>query len=739
MKRILSMILVLALLLGIALPSQALAEDDLIWSFDPATGTLTVTGGSIPNYDSAPWSSRRDQIVHLVLKNCTVGQNAFQNYTALQTLTVEGVLFDCYAFRNCANLKEIHFIGTDFFAWPGIFDDCVSIEAVYLDSIEDWCNNLLCYNFFVPDTFDDLTTNPFYFGATVYVAGEVAKEIYIGGTISRVDWYLFAGSVGIERVILGESVEYVGGSAFNSSTIREAVILNPKCELNRACFRTNTTLIHGLAGSTASTYGATFHPCIYMNNANGTHNFYCSKCKANVLVSQPHSYVNGVCPCGQVGDCAEIGHSYDKGTETKPATCTEEGLKTYTCQICGEIKVELIQALGHSYLSKVTKPTCTEGGFTTYTCQRCDYSYIGKETEPLGHNYGSGVVTRPTCTKEGYTTYTCSTCGDRYVSQTTAPLGHTMVDKVKAPTCSDYGYTSHTCSTCGYSYIDQMTDPTGHINTTTTTINPTCTKEGSLNIYCNDCGITMTSVLPATGHSHRSNTVNPTCLTAGYVEMVCHCGDRYVVQELAPTGHNWGQWSWSATQRSRACILCGELEIEEIQNPFEDVRSDSYYFQPVIWAVENAITTGVSQTQFAPDAACTRAQVVTFLYRAFGEPEISDRENPFTDVSENAYYYDAVLWAVENGITKGMSETSFAPNEVCSRAQVVTFLFRACKGAAAASANPFADVAEKAYYYDAVLWAVEQNITKGTSSDRFSPDLQCTRGQIVTFLYRALQ
>ena len=169
---------------------------------------------------------------------------------------------------------------------------------------------------------------------------------------------------------------------------------------------------------------------------------------------------------------------------------------------------------------------------------------------------------------------------------------------------------------------------------------------------------------------------------------------------------------------------------------FVDVTTGSYYEDAVDWAVENGITKGTDDTHFSPDGICTRAQAVTFLWRAAGSPKPETRAMPFTDVPVGSYYYDAVLWAVENGITKGTSDTTFSPNMTCSRAQIVAFLWRSEKSPASGTANPFADVKSTAYYAGAVLWAVREDITKGTTSTTFSPNADCTRAQIVTFLWR---
>ena len=172
--------------------------------------------------------------------------------------------------------------------------------------------------------------------------------------------------------------------------------------------------------------------------------------------------------------------------------------------------------------------------------------------------------------------------------------------------------------------------------------------------------------------------------------------------------------------------------------PFEDVEPDGYYRDAVEWAVENGVTTGTSKTTFSPNKACTRAEAVTFLWRAKGEPEPKSTSNPFVDVKTDDYFYKAVLWAVEQGITNGMDLTHFGPETACTRAHVVTFLWRSHNKPAAGTANPFVDVPTGEYYTDAVLWAVKEKITNGMDETHFGPDSTCIRGQIVTFLYRDL-
>lgn len=177
-------------------------------------------------------------------------------------------------------------------------------------------------------------------------------------------------------------------------------------------------------------------------------------------------------------------------------------------------------------------------------------------------------------------------------------------------------------------------------------------------------------------------------------------------------------------------------KVVTINNPFTDVSKNAYYHDAVLWAVQKDITSGTSNTAFSPDKVCTRAQMVTFLWKTMGSPEPTLAECKFVDVSKDAYYYKAVLWAVEKGITTGTTSTTFSPNATLTRGQAVTFLWNMAGKPSVNSVNPFTDVSKNSYYYKAMLWAVDKGITHGTSTNTFSPSAFCTRAQIVTFLYK---
>ena len=292
-----------------------------------------------------------------------------------------------------------------------------------------------------------------------------------------------------------------------------------------------------------------------------------------------------------------------------------------------------------------------------------------------------------------------------------------------------------------------------------TTVSPaTCTKPEVVESTCTICGYTGTGENGAPlGHDWGEWVVDtePDCEGAGQKSRMCNRDHQHMDYEvIPPLGHDMGPWMVveAATPEKdglavRHCLrgdsyaeyasyAYGELT----PTAFRDVDPQSYYYNPVLWALSRspAVTNGTGADTFSPDANCTRAQMVTFLWRAEGCPEPDEIEHSFTDLDESAYYYKAVLWAVEYEITKGTSETTFSPDATVSRAQTVTFLWRTRGEPFVLAGVPFDDVESDAYYSRAVIWAVQNQITNGVSERLFAPERPCTRAQIVTFLYRAL-
>ncbi len=232
----------------------------------------------------------------------------------------------------------------------------------------------------------------------------------------------------------------------------------------------------------------------------------------------------------------------------------------------------------------------------------------------------------------------------------------------------------------------------------------------------------------AGGHVHNyvPTVTEPTCTEAGFTTYTCECGESYVADEVAALGHNYV---------NGICKRCGDVEI--IEGFFEDVLPGTFCFDAVKWAVDDKITNGVDDGIFAPSHTVTRGQIVTFLWRAAGCPEPTGTAN-FVDLKEGAFYTKAVAWAVENGITDGVGKNKFAPESICKRGQIVTFLWRYLDKPKAANPATFSDLNEDAFYVDAIAWAVEAGITTGITDELFKPENECTRAQAVTFLYRAV-
>mgnify|MGYP004504247917 CR=1 FL=1 len=242
-------------------------------------------------------------------------------------------------------------------------------------------------------------------------------------------------------------------------------------------------------------------------------------------------------------------------------------------------------------------------------------------------------------------------------------------------------------------------------------------------------------------------TVSPKNAAGGTtVTVTVKPNDGYVLETLTVTDKNGdelkltdkGNGKYTFTMPgSKVEVKATFMEDNSVLNFFYDVPNDAFFYEAVKWAVKSGVTNGLTETMFGPYEPCTRAQIITFLWRAAGSPEPKTAVS-FADVPAGSYYAKAVAWAIENGITNGLTETTFAPDATCTRGQGVTFLYRALKGSAGGGAN-FTDVKSDTFYADAVNWAVANNVTNGTSDTTFSPDDNCTRGQIVTFLYRAYQ
>ena len=389
-------------------------------------------------------------------------------------------------------------------------------------------------------------------------------------------------------------------------------------------------------------------------------------------------------------------------------------------------------------------------------CDVCGYDMTAAHT----HTYDQEVATpehlktEATCTSPAvyYKSCTCGANGTETFTSGSA-LGHDYA----AEWSSDATNHWHACTRCG-----DKTDNAAHVSSgpATATTPETCTV----------CGYVIT---PATGGGSSSGSgggggssvttyaitvkdakngdvsANRKSASKGTTITLTVAPDKgYVLDDITVLDskdkeikltEKGGKFTFTMPASKVTVQATFKAEAPVIDHPFTDVPEGSYYEDAVIWAVDKGITGGTSATTFTPDGICTRAQAVTFLWRAAGSPAPKSSAMPFTDVKAGSYYYDAVLWAVEQGITKGTSDTAFSPNASCTRAQIVTFLWRANGSPAVSGNSAFTDVAADAYYAAAVTWAEKNGVTGGIGNGLFGSGNNCTRAQIVTFLYRAMK
>ena len=533
-----------------------------------------------------------------------------------------------------------------------------------------------------------------------------------------------------------------------------------------------------------------------------------------------------------INNTKDHSHTEDSGNRILlPATAGEYPCQTglsegYVCMVCDAVIVPQQVIVGteeHTWVAEVTKqPTTTERGEITYTCQGCGVTkieYIARLQDEVpvvaainGVNYNSLQYAIDRAQPGDTVVLLDEVNADIHLDAEDDVLldlnGHTLTGDIAVSgqltiqTSGDGGVVTGTISvendgtvqTLSGTYSQDVTSfcpdgygviPNGngtctvhqHIWDVGTVTKPaTETADGVRTYKCTveGCTAQKTERIPATGTEEPDDDdrpssgggssdpsyspvldvsdggsirVNPrTPEEDEEVTITVDPDAGYELDELIVTDRNGREIDVTAERdgtytfiqpRGRVTIEATFVRTGETADlPFVDVPASAYYYDAVAWAVENGVTGGTTATTFSPNNACTRAQMVTFLWRAAGEPEPESTVNPFTDVSTSAYYYEAVLWAVERGITNGTSATTFSPDATVTRGQTVTFLWRNA-GSPAVSGSGFADVAADAYYATAVAWAANEGITSGTSATAFSPSNACTRAQIVTFLYRA--
>ena len=366
-----------------------------------------------------------------------------------------------------------------------------------------------------------------------------------------------------------------------------------------------------------------------------------------------------------------LGHSWDEGVITREPTYETWGEKCYTCTVCGATKTEPVEPVHQHRFAffEVVEPTCFSEGYEVYYCQDCGEVLHDNFTPMLDHTWDDGVVSlEPTVDHEGEMLYTCTVCAATKTEALPKLHVHTnMVLRKVDPTCLDRGYTIYLCTDCGEVTFGDYLDPLGHSFGQWTDVGG-----GMEERTCQRCG--HTEQQPVGG------PVNPfTDVPEGsfYYEPVLWAVRNGVTAGTTPTTFGPNDKCMRAHVVTFLWRAAGSPEPTRTENPFVDVKPTDFYYKPVLWAVENGITAGLDATHFGPTSYCNRAQVVTFLHRAKGSPAPASMELPFTDVATGAWYAAPVAWAVETGFTAGMTATAFGPNSICNRAQIVTFLYRA--------------------------------------------------------------
>ena len=776
-KRVLSLLLVLLMVMSLV-PMSALADKsntDVAYAvergniyFNKATGTITdcdesvtkaiipaeIDGVAVTSIDRYAFSGcTRLKSVTIPNSVTSIGYNAFGGCTSLASINIPNSVTSIgdSVFYGCTSLASIDIpnsvTGINHYAFSG----CKSLASIDIPnsvtSIGQYafqgCTSLASID--IPNSVTRI--NHYAFSGCTSLA-----SIDIPNSVTRIGDSVFYGCTSLASVDIPNSVTGIGDSVFSGCTSLTNVDLKSCSYIREKAFQGCTSLKNVTLSANLSSIGDfSFEGCtsletINVNKVSSIGNSAFSGCTALTTVYLPTSVKT--IGNGAFRYCTSLADVYYAGDA---AQWNAIKIEPYNEPLTGATIHYGGTAHTHSYTAAVTAPTCTEQGYTTYTCS-CGDSYKSDYKDALGHDYQNGtctrcgakdpgatpphthdykaVVTKPTCTEQGYTTYTCSICGDSYKGDYKDARGHLFVlgkcircgekdpdshtheytKTVVAPTCTERGYTEHVCS-CGSSYKTNYTAALGHDY-----------KNG----LCTRCGAKDPS---AHTHDYKAVVTEPTCTERGYTTYTCSvCGDSYKGSYVDPLGHDY---------KNGTCTRCGVKDPNyKPQANFIDVAAGSYCYDAVQWAVANGITNGTDATHFSPNAGCTRGQVVTFLWRAAGEPVVSGNVG-FVDVAPGSYCYEAVKWAVANGITKGTDATHFSPNATCTRGQVVTFMYRAEGKSAVGGSNGFVDVAAGSYCYNAVQWAVANGITKGTDATHFSPNATCTRGQVVTFLYRA--
>ena len=623
----------------------------------------------------------------------SLGRGAFDSCASLTNTTLPAAITavpgKCFA--DCTKLLNVKYAGTVTAIGDLAFESCKALTAAP-----------------IPETVTEI-------GASAFTGCTALTDVTIPAGVSTIPEDCFRGCTALTDIDLPGTVTSVGHNAFTGCTALKDV----RCYGAAPAVEPGNSEAHSFEPATVTVH---YNPAMnWTLDADGKWQGYTVSDKGACLHTDYGTTERTVpATCGKAGrvdticgNCGEVistrelpptgAHDWGNGVVTTAPTETTPGVRTFTCTVCSQTRTEAIPATGaHDYRFTTTvAPTCTDGGYDLYTCSGCGATERRNLTDAAGHKWDNGVVTTaPTETTPGVRTRTCTVCGDIREEAIPATGAHDYrFTKTVDPTCTDGGYDLYTCSGCGATERRNLTDAAGHKwDGGTVTTAPTETTPGVRTFTCTVCSQTRTEAIPATGAS--TCTGGPSCPSYG---------------------------------------------LHDVAGP------DYWAHKGIDYCVRNRLMSGVGAGTFSPDTACTRAQIVKILYNLSGnQTDYSYYYLPFTDVAPGAWYYNAVAWAYCNDVTSGTSATTFTPNAAITRQQLVTFLYRYTVKYApeftgnAAPISAFPDAGSVANWaYAAMSWAVGNGLIQGNAHDNgldyLDPNGSATRAQTATIIMRYCQ
>lgn len=695
----------------------------LTWTLTNA-GTLTIAGaGNMPDFAEGlqPWNQFNSKILKIVVQSgvTSIGSYAFSGCSALSVEvpasveTIGGSAFrECRslisvslpegvggigdnAFRACGQLKSITLPASITSVGAGAFMECTELaEATFTPG-----------------------NNQVTMGSSVFTECWRLASIQLPQRIDCISENMFYNCMFLTNLTVPDGVASIGGSAFVKCNLSSIYIPATVKEIGISAFPLPATLRDVYYGGDETSWNAIQKvPTVTQALSNATIH-YNSSAPETPPETPPSTHT----------------HSWDKGEVTSQPTCTEDGTRTYHCTGCSETKTEAVPAKGHSFTGD------EDNGYTCSNCStevspavkagydiveatvkvpsgtRADQAY---QSEGSVKQYVSALIDKAMTDESGfqysidtisYTPPTRAAEGEYVYTVTLRPVTRAAAGELKTERF--------------YMVIPKISDPVPPSNPGAST--------GSYRV----------SVSPAEG---GEITTSPAYAAPGKLVTVNVAPDTgFVVKGITVTGPDGSPLSVSGSGGAYTFTMPkGSVtitaDIVSLFSQFTDIPTAiAEYSEAIEWAVGQGITIGTGETAFSPNAACTRAQMAVFLYRAAGSPADVSGTNPFTDIpADNAELQKAVQWAFNEGITKGTGGASFDPAAPCTRAEMAAFLYRAHGEPAAAGTNGFADVPADAFYHTAIQWAVNEGIARGYSDTAFGPYDACTRVQMVTFLYR---